>query len=311
LNDITHSTPAPRRRTSLQRIKRMLIFLLVVVLALWLLMCVGLYFKQDAMVFPRHMTTVLPGNRTRGLPPVEWLARTIDGGEVEAWFIPARQDVVGPAPLVVFFHGNAELIDDQWPVITMYHQRGYAMLLPEYRGYGESAGLPTEADIIDDAAWFIEQVLQRDDVDATSLVYHGRSLGGGVALGVMERRAPSAIICESTFVNVSSKAWRFGVPPLFVKHPFRSDRRIVSYAGPVLLFHGERDTIIPASESAALAKLHRAAQPDYETQFIELPGVGHNDAPGEHFDMQWREIDAFLQRHVGERAAETANIRVE
>lgn len=277
---------------------RMLSSLLLLVMSLWIVACIGLYATQDTMLFPRHMTAIARSDRTSGFPTTETMTRPIDGGDVEAWFIPAKDAAVGGAPLVVFFHGNAELIDHQASIVASYHERGYAVLLPEYRGYGNSAGVPGEADLIDDAAWFIERVLQRDDVDATSLVYHGRSLGGGVAIGVIPRRAPDALICESTFINVSSKAWRFGVPPLFVKHPFRSDHRIQNFEGPVLLFHGERDTSIPASESAALAQLHRVAQPEAETQFIELSGVGHNDAPGKHFDMQWREIDAFLKRHV-------------
>ena len=69
-------------------------------------------------------------------------------GRVEAWLIPG-DDVSAerPGPAVVFTHGNAELID-YWPAaLAGYQKLGATLLLPEYRGYGRSAGSPSQEKI--------------------------------------------------------------------------------------------------------------------------------------------------------------------
>src|SRR5690606_3960788 len=96
----------------------------------YLVMVVGL---QRSILFPRHVLPDVTGDR----PPagVERLTRAIPGGEVEAWLIPAPDAAAHrPAPLVIFAHGNGELIDD-WPsMLRPYRERGVHLLLVEYRG---------------------------------------------------------------------------------------------------------------------------------------------------------------------------------
>ena len=96
--------------------------------------------------------------QSAGEPDVEGLVRLrrdVDGGGVEAWVLPGRgASAERPGPAVIFAHGNGELID-HWPdVLSWYVRQGVTVLLPEYRGYGRSAGRPSERDITDDFVWF-------------------------------------------------------------------------------------------------------------------------------------------------------------
>lgn len=269
--------------------------LALIAFTLW---CTMLYSMQDSMVFPRQYAIA------SGAPAgAERLTITLSDkdqhhsatNQVEAFLTLPQSN--SPVPLVVIFHGNAECVDDLDRFRDAYTSRGWAVLTPEYRGYGRSAGKPSQKAITQDAIAFITQVVQRPDIDPTRVIYHGRSLGGGVAAQVANQiasdHAPQGMIFESTFVSVTSMAAKFGVPAFLVKHPFRTDRVLKTYAGPVLLLHGTSDTIIPVSHSRKLA----AMKPDHAAAatrtLIELPG-GHNDFPVDE-DAYWEAIEGFLR----------------
>src|SRR5690606_14293850 len=89
----------------------------------------------------------------------------------------------------------------------------------------------------------------RPEVDPSRVVYHGRSLGGAVVLQVALERPARAIIAESTFTSVVAMARRYAAPGFIVRHPFRSDRAVRELRAPLLLMHGDRDTIVPPGHS--------------------------------------------------------------
>jgi len=252
--------------------------------------CAALYFYQDKLVFPADMApeplaaAYLP---TEGTSLLQVDIET--GGSVEAWFVPAP-DADAEKPAVVFCHGNAEIIDYQDTVIRGYHRLGCSVLLPEYRGYGRSAGKPSEKGIVADAVRFYDQLIERDDVDASRIVFHGRSLGGGVAAQLAARRKPAALILQSTFTSVAIIANDYFTPTFLARHPFRTDRVVSEIDVPVLIFHGTRDRIIPVDHGRKLRQLAPGAV------YVEYD-CGHNDFPGRgNHDAYWGEIAAFLSR---------------
>lgn len=256
--------------------------------------CVMLYSMQDRMLFPREFADVT------GAPmDAERLAITIEsgsgrGGEVEAFLsVPPGE---GPFPLVVVFHGNAECVDTMGWARREYAARGWAVLTPEYRGYGRSAGKPSEKAIVADAVAFIDGVVKRLELDASRVVYHGRSLGAAVAAQVARERPPRAMVMESTFTSVAAMAMRYGVPPFLVKNPFRTDRVLREFAGPVLLLHGTEDTIVSVEHSRRLVKcVPRGDGPGGKATraLIEMPG-GHNDFPVDE-GAYWEAIEGLLR----------------
>jgi pimeloyl-ACP methyl ester carboxylesterase len=234
---------------------------------------------QRWFLFPRHVRTAGPFPSGRGVR----LARAIEGGEVEALFAPGRES---PAPLLVFAHGNAELIDD-WPaMLAPYREMGFALLLPEYRGYGRSAGEPSERAIAEDFEWFLDQALARDDVDRSRVVYHGRSLGGGVLCGLATRRAPRAMVLSSTFASVADLFAAYFVPRFMVLDPFDNERALAQIDVPVLIAHGRHDSLVPYSHAERLARVAR--RPTLVTYDAD-----HNDCPPDEHEFFDR-VRAFL-----------------
>src|SRR5688572_30832441 len=110
-------------------------------------------------------------------------------GPVEGWFLPAYGVAAGrPGPAVIFAHGNAEIIDPYALELEPYRRMGVSVLLPEFRGYGRSGGEPSEEGITDDFVAFHDLLAARPDVDPSRIVFHGRSLGGGVVCALAARR---------------------------------------------------------------------------------------------------------------------------
>jgi fermentation-respiration switch protein FrsA (DUF1100 family) len=228
---------------------------------------------QERMIFPREYANA----RVQPIPAhVEslWITAA-DGTRVEGWFVPGAG--IGPdrpGPLLMFFHGNGELIDTNLAMAELYRPWGVSVLLAEYRGYGRSQGDPSQAAIVADMVQFHDTIAARPDVDPQRIAYHGRSLGGGVAAALGAARPPPALILESTFTSLAAVARSRGLLESLCRHPFHTDRVLPGLDRPVLILHGADDELIPPAHAR---RLH-ALTPD--SQYVELPGH-HNDFPGD------------------------------
>ncbi|MEM9414627.1 MAG: alpha/beta hydrolase [Planctomycetota bacterium] len=240
--------------------------------AIYLAYCTLLFFVQHKLIFPAAMAgqaQPIPVHRDA----VKLEIDTEQGTSV-AWFIPAPgSSGDNPTPIAIFFHGNAELVDHQHAIIDLYHSLGASVLLPEYRGYGGdggSEGSPSQAHLVADAEAFYDLAVVLPGVDGERVVIHGRSIGGGVAAQLADRRPCAAVVVESTGTSVARKAWGFGVPPFIVRSPFYTARVFHELDVPVMIMHGEHDDIFPYQHARDLL----AAAPNG----VLVPfDAGHND----------------------------------
>lgn len=267
-----------------------------------LLICYMLYggammALQDRFIFPRDVC----GKRDAMAPvPRGWEQMTItaeDGSVVPAWLaLPARVGGVGGGegervPVVVFFHGNAELIDDiaGSSLASIYRGMGVGVLLVEFRGYGRAGGNPSQKAIVADAVKFYDLLAARPEVDKERIAYYGRSLGGGVACAVAMERRPRAMVLQSTFTSVASMAVGMGIPGFLVRHPFRNDEAVAKLDAPILFMHGSRDSIIPCAHSEALLRLAKRGK-------LAKQACDHNDFPSD-LEAYRADIAALLREN--------------
>lgn len=235
---------------------------------------------QRALLFPRPGLLGVP-SRPADAEQV-WLATA--AGPVEAWYLPPAMGAER-APVLIYFHGNGELIDFLPAYFDEPRGFGLGVLLVEFPGYGRSAGAPSQQSITATALTAFDWAEGHARVDPARIVAYGRSLGGAAATILASHRKSAALVLESTFTSVRSFAHGLLVPEFIVRDPFDSLSLLANYPGPTLIFHGERDEIIPFAHGQKLA---RAAQ---RGELHALP-CGHNDCAG-----QWATVRKFLTTH--------------
>jgi fermentation-respiration switch protein FrsA (DUF1100 family) len=250
---------------------------------------VGLLVVYWAALFVWQRSLLFPAPPVSGAPPrpgdaeVVWIE--IGGDSVEAWFLPPLVDARDPAPLLLFTHGNGELID-YWPGAFDEPRRwGLAVLLVEYPGYGRSGGAPSQRSVTGAVLAAFDWARQQSRVDASRIIAYGRSVGGGAATALAGARPVAAMILQSTFTNVAVFARRFGAPGFLVRDRFDNLAVVRQFTRPLLILHGEHDEMIPVSQGKAL----HAAQP--ASQLLLMP-CGHNDC-----EPPWAAIEDFLTGH--------------
>lgn len=108
---------------------------------------------------------------------VEVTIPTADGVRLHGWQVPAGG---GPArPLALYFGGNAEEVS--WMLEFGKVFAGWDLVLLNYRGYGLSAGNPSQRALLADALTIYDHFTGQPNIDGSRVVVIGRSLGSGVA----------------------------------------------------------------------------------------------------------------------------------
>ena len=193
---------------------------------------------------------------------------------------------------MVFFHGNAELIDQQGAIIALYRRLGFHILMVEYRGYGHSAGTPSQSHILADSLAVLEEVIMRKDVDPSKLVLHGRSIGGGLAAQVALQTDPAALIVESTGTSVSGMALKYGAPPFLVRSPLNTRAAFEQLDLPILIMHGKDDEIFPVSHAHRLNDVGKQST-------LTLFDASHNTLPSSREVVLYEQSVSELLERAG------------
>jgi hypothetical protein len=224
---------------------------------------------------------------------------TDDGLRIGAWFVPAA-DGAGeePGPAVLICNGNAGYRAHRLPLAHALAERGYHVLLFDYRGYAGNPGSPTEEGLRTDARAAARALTDRPEVDADRVAYFGESLGASVCGGLASELPPAALVLRSPFPSVVAMG-RHHYPYLPVvealawdRYPL--DRQLAEEVRvPLLVVVGERDEIVPPELSRrAFAS---AAEPK---RFVEVAASHHNDESLLSGDALLAEVTAFMDRWI-------------
>lgn len=255
---------------------------LLAIYAAWLVL---LYAGQRGMMFPGAGTAIGDAGQPR-TPGVEAVAVPATFGQVRGYFLPAA--TAGSAPAVLYFHGNAELAVHNIALLQPLAELGLHVLIVEYPGYAGSDGRPGRDSLDEAARAGFDWLARRADVDPARIVAMGRSIGAGPAVALTGDRQVAALVLLSAFSSLDGFAYRMGAPGFLIRDRWDNIARLREYKGPVLLFHGRRDRIIPFAHSRELARAAPHAR-------LETMDCGHNDCP--YFDPGFIEtLGGFLRQ---------------
>lgn len=256
-------------------------------ICIYIVYCGLLFLLQRQIMFPRGMIPQ-PSPSAHKIHGLEKIWLDTEFGKIESWLLLQLSGKgAGPVPVIIFGHGNGELIDF-WPdELKRFGSLGIGLLLVEYPGYGRSAGSPSQVSITAAFVAAYDMLSSRKDIDSSRIVLFGRSLGGGAVCALAAERPTAALILMSTFTSARSFAKRYLAPSFLVRDPLDNLSVVQKYKGPILIMHGKQDTVIPFSHGKELLEAAvRGKLIAYE--------AGHNDCPPD-WKVFWQDVESFLR----------------
>lgn len=221
--------------------------------------------------------------------------------------IPVEDDVVlgyrlythePGGPVILYFHGNGEIASDYDSIAPAYHRAGTSFLVVDYRGYGWSTGRPLVSALLSDVEAVekaLPEILGRANLSGGALLVMGRSLGSACAIH-MAHEYPElfkGLIIESGFSHTIPLMARLGIPTetlANIPDPIGNVRKMQAIGVPLLVIHGEHDTLIPVENGQALYD----ASPSTLKRIVRIARAGHNDLLYYGLDRYFAAIAEFV-----------------
>ena len=194
-----------------------------------------------------------------------------------------------PKGVVFFLHGNSGNLESWFVNADFYRRANFDMFMLDYRGYGKSSGsIQSQAQLEADALEAWKQIAPQ--YAGKRRVIYGRSIGTGLASALAAQVQPEQTILVSPYQSMLALAQQHypWVPAAMLRYPLRTDLAVPLLRGPLLLAHGELDTLIPPVNSQKLQQLLPGAK------LTLVPGASHNDL--QRFDVY---LDAVRAAMVG------------
>lgn len=169
-----------------------------------------------------------------------------DGARLTGWWIPPPH---ADSPVVLLLHGRSGNIATRAPIVRRLAADGFGMLAFDYRGYGASAGRPSEGAMSEDALSAYDWLRARG-VDAGRIVLIGQSLGNAPAARLAAQRPIAGLILASPFISLPEAAadrhpsWPLRLLP-WPRNRFEVAGHLGRMEAPILLIVSRRDALVP------------------------------------------------------------------
>jgi uncharacterized protein len=182
-----------------------------------------------------------------------------------------------PRGVVFFLHGNSGNLRDCLVDLDAFRQVNFDVVMFDYRGYGKSTGcIESEEQLRSDVRTVWAQFAPQ--YEGKRVVVSGQSLGTALAAGLAAElcaagRGPDLTLLVSPYSSMRALAdelypW---VPRQVLRYPLHTAEHAARLNGPLMLIHGDKDTLIGIHHSHAL----RTAAP--AAQLLCVEGGGHSD----------------------------------
>jgi len=186
---------------------------------------------------------------------------SLDGTKLHGWLLKSAGKGP-PKSTVIFFHGNAENITSHYQGLAWMTRKGHDVFIFDYRGYGESEGIPSQEGIYNDAITALERGFQlHEERGSKKLIVYGQSLGGVISLRAVpdfkHKNKIDLLVQDSAFASYKELAnqkmkefwitWPFSpFAYLTFSDEYASKKYIDKISPiPILVIHGDHDQIVP------------------------------------------------------------------
>ena len=257
--------------------------------------------------------------------PFESLVVESGGVPMPTWFIPARGGAPGPG--IVLVHGWESARDRTLPMAVFLNAAGFHCLTFDVRGHGANPpeAMPVSAgEFGDDTLAAFEALIERPEVTVGAISGHSMGAIGAILAAAVNPRVAAVVATSGPADPYRLTRQTFRLARLPIPDPIAyplawlttrvylqprghrvadvsATKAIARYAGPVLLAHGELDTVVPPRHMERLAVAARAARAgDPSAADIETLLVHEGEHSWLYEDPGYRRVVAgFLARALG------------
>ncbi|MCC2634872.1 MAG: hypothetical protein K0S48_2758 [Ramlibacter sp.] len=240
-------------------------------LACYGLVLAFLWWRQESMLF---YPVPLPADHRLATAP-DIVERTVDVPGARLSVLHLQRP--GARGVVFFLHGNAGNLQGWFSNADFYRDAGYDLVMPDYRGFGKSTGrIGSASELREDVRAVWSQVAAQ--YRGRKVVLYGRSLGTGLAAELAQElsargQPPDLTVLVSAYTSFRALAAEFypWVPGWLLRYPLETEAHLPRIAGPVLLVHAEKDSLIRVHHLQRLRQVLPGAR------VLVVPGADHND----------------------------------
>lgn len=160
---------------------------------------------------------------------------------------------------ILFCHANAGNNSHREYIVSLCEKIKVNLVLFDYSGYGDSSGVPSQSQILEDGRNVYEWLAER--VNPKSIIVWGESIGGSVAIEIAHRYECHSLILMCTFSSLTDilldsgvnkkMAWLFDA--LF--DTLQSKKVIDKIQCPIAILHSTEDNLIPYKSAERLYSL--------------------------------------------------------
>jgi uncharacterized protein len=251
-------------------VRRVVLFASVVVAMVLFVVLFSWVFQRRLIYLP--YTGAVPSAATMLAGARDVQLTTSDGLRLGAWYVPARRPAGTFTVLVA--NGNAGDRSMRAPLARALANRGFGVLLFDYRGYGGNPGSPSEEGLARDVR-AARQFLIDEGVPGDRLLYYGESLGAAVVAELATEHPPAGLVLRSPFTDLASVGrihYPFVPVRALLKDRFPVAEYLARVAVPITVVYGTADSIVPPGESRQ--SVVAAGGP---TRLVAVEGGDHND----------------------------------
>ena len=125
----------------------------------------------------------------------------------------------------------------------------------EYSGYSIYKGKTSSEVIKEDSQYVYNYIINKLGFKQEHIIVMGRSIGTGVALELMQKINPGALVLISPFASIKSLAREFigFLGHLLAKETYDNRTNILSVSCPTFFVHGRKDDVVSVENSIELA----------------------------------------------------------
>ena len=247
------------RKIILRTLKLLLIF--------YVLICVGLYFFQEKLLFfPDKLDKTYKFSFTQPFDEIN--IKTKDGKSLNGLLFKTDSS----KGLVFYLHGNAGSLDNWGDVAKRYTDLHYSVFILDYPGYGKSEGaIKSKSKLFDDIQAPYDKMKQQFHED--SIVVLGYSIGTGLAAHLAATNRPRLLILQAPYYSLTDMMRHTYpiIPTFLLKYKFQTNEYLKNCKMPVVIFHGDKDEVIYYGSSLKLKEEMKTGD-----TLITLKGQGHN-----------------------------------